>query len=83
MTLTVERLWERYGTLGHIAALEGEHRERVHKTFMEIVSAPEVEKNDKGEVLVHGNTYAVWTTKIPVEGRTGSQTVDDVERPRE
>ncbi|EME39647.1 hypothetical protein DOTSEDRAFT_28772 [Dothistroma septosporum NZE10] len=83
VTLSVESLWNRYSTLGHIAALEKEHRERVHKTFMEIVSAPEVEKNEAGEVAVHGNTYAVWTTKIPAEGRTGSQTLDDVERAAE
>ena len=80
VALSVDGLWERYSTLGHIAALEGEHRERVHKTFMEIVSAPEVEKNGKGEVIVHGNTYAVWTTKIPSEGRTGSDAFNDVER---
>lgn len=81
--MCLDKLWERYSTLGHIAALGAEHREHVQKAFMEIVSGSDVERNEKGEVTVHGNTYAVWTTKIPAEGRTGSQALDDVERSNE
>ncbi|KAK4615926.1 hypothetical protein CLAFUW4_10116 [Fulvia fulva] len=83
VALSVDSLWDRYSALGHIAALEGVYRERVRKTFMDIVSADEVEKNEKGEVTVHGNTYAVWTTKIPTEGRTGTEALGDVERREE
>lgn len=52
--------------------------QRTYKTFIDAINGPEVEVNDKGEVAVHGNTFVVWTTKIPEDGR-GSLT--DVERP--
>ena len=36
---------------------------------MDALNSPEVETNDNGEVAVHGNTYIVWSTKIPEDGR--------------
>ena len=29
-----------------------------------------------GNIVVHGTTYAVWTTKIPEEGRASLTNVD-------
>ncbi|CAK4034495.1 2-heptaprenyl-1 4-naphthoquinone methyltransferase like [Lecanosticta acicola] len=78
VALSRETLWERYRTLGHVAVLEGERREGVFKDFSEIVA--EAETNEKGELVVHGNTYAFWTTKIPAEGRTAEEAIDDDER---
>lgn len=34
------------------------------------MSAPDVEENEKGEVALHGATFAYWTTKIPAEGKS-------------
>lgn len=45
---------------------------------MDALNSPDVETNDKGEVAIHGNTYVIWTTKIPEDGRA---TLTDVERP--
>jgi hypothetical protein len=46
---------------------------------MDAISGPDVEKNADGNVVVHGKTYAVWSSKIPIEGR-GSLTGVDVLR---
>lgn len=67
VTLSVEQAWQRYNTLGHISTLEGEAKERVYKAFMDALTEG-VEQDDKGNVILHGNTWAVWTMKIPAEG---------------
>lgn len=36
---------------------------------MDAINGPDVETNDNGEVAVHGNTYTIWATKIPEDGR--------------
>lgn len=76
--LSEEQLWERYSTLGHVATLEGEQKDKFTREFKEIVNS--AEKDANGELVVHGNTYAVWTTKIPAEGRTAEDAVEDVEQ---
>lgn len=45
---------------------------------MDAVNSPEVETDENGNIAVHGTTIAVWTTKIPTEGRAG---LTDVEEP--
>lgn len=75
IALPVEGVWERYRTLGTLAVLEGERLQRAREAFDEAVQG--AERNGEGEVVVHGNTYAVWTTKIPEEGR---EELVDVER---
>lgn len=70
MRLSVEQAWARFNTLGHVAALEGEAKERVYKGFMDALTEG-VEQDDEGNVVLHGNTWAVWTTKIPAEGVDG------------
>jgi len=39
--------------------------QKAYKMFDEAISADDVPKNEKGEVAVHGNTFSVWTTKVP------------------
>ena len=45
---------------------------------MDALNSSEVETNEKGEVAVHGNTYIVWSTKIPEDGR---ESLTEVEMP--
>lgn len=92
VALSEEQAWDRYRTLGHIAVLEGDRlevsdhpplcdtvlitRQRTKKTFMDAISGPDVEKNAEGKVIVHGKTYAVWSSKIPAAGREGLTNVE-------
>ncbi|KAI9755138.1 MAG: Proteasome subunit beta type-1 [Chaenotheca gracillima] len=63
--LTPEKVWERYRTLSQIAILEGEEKERVMEKFFRIIKDGEdVERNDKGEVALHGVTLAAWTSRV-------------------
>ncbi|KAF2209918.1 hypothetical protein CERZMDRAFT_60985 [Cercospora zeae-maydis SCOH1-5] len=78
VTLTAQRAWERFATLGHIAVLEGDLLARTKQAFMDAVNGPDVEKDADGSVTLHGNTHAFWTTKIPAEGREG---LTGVQRP--
>jgi hypothetical protein len=45
---------------------------------MDAINSPEVETDSTGEVTLHGTTIAVWTTKIPAEGR---ESLTEVEKP--
>jgi hypothetical protein len=36
---------------------------------MDAINGPDVETDANGNVAVHGTTIAVWTAKIPTEGR--------------
>lgn len=50
-----------------------------YRKVMEILSSPDVEIDGDGNVVSHGETIAVWTTKIPEDGRDGLG--DTVETP--
>ncbi|KXT11154.1 hypothetical protein AC579_4068 [Pseudocercospora musae] len=77
VALPADKVWERYRTLGHISVLEDEKLEKTKVTFMDAIGARDVETDAAGNVVVHGNTYVVWTTKIPAEGR---ENLTEVER---
>ena len=62
--LTEQALWERYSTLSQIAVLEGEELKNTKETFTKALKDESVEKNDKGEIALHGVTYAVWTSRV-------------------
>jgi hypothetical protein len=62
--LSEEALWARINTLSHVAILEGEQRETAVSTFREALAMADVERNENGQVAVHGVTYFVWTNKI-------------------
>ena len=66
----VDDAWARFNTLGHVAALEGEAKERIHEAFTHALTEG-VERDDDGKVVLHGNTWAVWTMKIPADGADG------------
>lgn len=69
--LSEEAIWQRFGTLSQIAVLEGGEKERVKREFDEALRGGDVERNERGEIAMHGMTVAVWTTKIPAKGATG------------
>ena len=45
---------------------------------MDAMSGNDVDIDEDGKVAVHGATIAVWTTKIPGEGR---DSLTDIEKP--
>ncbi|KAG8622966.1 hypothetical protein KVT40_007942 [Elsinoe batatas] len=63
--LNKDRVWDRLNTLSQVSVLEGKERDDAVKLFRDAIDKPDTEVNDKGEVAVHGGTYAHWTTKIP------------------
>ena len=65
--LSEEALWSRYNTLSHIARLDGEAKEKVLRVFKDAMKGDDVERNEGGEVAVHGNTYLAWTTRMWAE----------------
>ncbi|CAD0111856.1 unnamed protein product, partial [Aureobasidium uvarum] len=66
--LSEEALWDRLSTLSQIAVLEGEEKETVRDFVSKTLKGDDVQKNEKGEVELHGMTVAAWTTKIPQKG---------------
>ena len=62
--LSEEALWNRFNTLSQIAVLEGEKKTAAQARFREALSMPDVERNEKGEVAVHGVTYFAWTDRM-------------------
>lgn len=66
--LSEEALWDRLSTLSQIAVLEGEERQKVKKVLEDALKEDDVQRNEKGEVELHGMTVAAWTTKIPQKG---------------
>ena len=54
--------------------------QRTYKIFMDAIDSPGEEVDRNGNIAVHATTYAVWTTKIPEEGRSG---LTEVDRPGE
>ncbi|KAK4197483.1 putative methyltransferase [Triangularia verruculosa] len=61
--LSEDALWSRINTLSQVAILEGADREAAIKVFKEALKSPDAERNDKGEIALHGVTYFVWTKK--------------------
>ncbi|KAK4659752.1 hypothetical protein QC762_113990 [Podospora pseudocomata] len=57
-------LWSRINTLSQVAILEGSDREAAVRVFKEALQSPDVERNEKGEIALHGVTYFVWTKKL-------------------
>jgi hypothetical protein len=40
-------------------------KQEFRRTFDTALSDAEVERNEKGEIAVHGTTVLAWTSKIP------------------
>ena len=62
--LSDEALWSRYNTLSQVAVLKGEQREEFVKRFQEVLRGDDVERNERGEIAVHGVTYFAWTDRL-------------------
>lgn len=62
--LTEDALWNRFNTLSQIAVLEGEKKVAAQAWFKEALTMDDVERNEKGEVAVHGVTYFAWTDRM-------------------
>lgn len=57
-------MWNRYLTISYIANSEGEERERIKKAVFDAMKGDGVEKNEKGEIALHGRTALYWTSRI-------------------
>lgn len=64
MWLRDEAIWDRFATLSQIANLDDGKKEEVRKRVFETLKGDDVERNDKGEVAVHGVTYLAWTSRV-------------------
>lgn len=62
--LSEDALWSRFNTLSQVAVLQGQEQEKAVRIFKEAVSGDDVERNEKGEIAVHGVTYFAWTDRI-------------------
>ena len=62
--LSDEALWSRFNTLSQVAVLKGEEREDFVKRFEEVLRGDDVERNERGEIAVHGVTYFAWTDRL-------------------
>ncbi|KAL9947522.1 hypothetical protein D7B24_000043 [Verticillium nonalfalfae] len=62
--LTEEALWKRLSTLSQVAVLEGDDLSRFRARLAEMLKEESVERNDKGEVALHGKTFFAWTSRL-------------------
>lgn len=62
--LSDEALWARINTLSQVAVLEGEQKREGERVFREALTGEDVERNDKGEVALHGVTFLAWTDRV-------------------
>jgi hypothetical protein len=59
-----DAIWSRFATLSQIAVLEGEKRESVRNTVLNALESDETQRNEKGQVEVHGQTYLAWSSRV-------------------
>jgi hypothetical protein len=62
--LTDEGVWARYATLSQIANLKGEKLDSVRKQVFDALKDENTDRNEKGEVGVHGVTHFAWTSRV-------------------
>lgn len=62
--LSKDALWSRMNTLSQISVLDGNEREQVLKIFDEALAGDDVQRNEKGEIAMHGQTYFAWTSSL-------------------
>jgi len=59
-----EAVWKRYSTLSQIANLDAERKESVRKEVLAALKEERGERNEKGEVALHGRTHLAWTSRV-------------------
>lgn len=57
-------VWSRYSTLSQIANQEESQKVKIKRRVLEALQDSSTERNEKGDVAVHGVTYLVWTSRI-------------------
>lgn len=62
--LAEEAVWERYHTLSQISIMEGEELEKTKQMVFDAMKGDDVERNEKGEVALHGVTFFAWTSRV-------------------
>lgn len=62
--LSDEAIWARFHTLSQIANLEGQKLEDIKEQVFQALKAEETNRNEKGELAIHGVTYLVWTSRV-------------------
>lgn len=62
--LQPEAIWSRVNTLSQVAILEGKDREEFVAKFNKLMTDGDVERNEKGEVAVHGSVYYAWSERL-------------------
>ncbi|KAL2881535.1 hypothetical protein SGCOL_003102 [Colletotrichum sp. CLE4] len=62
--LTPEAVWNRLRTLSQVAVLEGARAAAFKAEFDAVLAGESVERNEKGEVALHGVTYFAWTSRL-------------------
>jgi len=61
---TDEALWARFATSSHIVNLPSEKKEEVKTKVLNAIKGDGIDRNEKGEIVLHGLTYFVWTSAI-------------------
>jgi hypothetical protein len=62
--LSDEGVWLRFSTLSQITNQEGEKREQIRQRVLKALKDPSTERNENGDVAVHGVTYLAWTSRV-------------------
>jgi len=62
--LNDEAIWHRYSTLSQVAVLNENERSQVKEEVLNALQGEGTERNDRGEVALHGVTYLAWTSRI-------------------
>lgn len=62
--LSDEAIWNRFGTLSAITVMEPEKKEQVRQRVLKSLKEMDAERNEKGEVALHGKTYFFWTSRV-------------------
>ncbi|KAI9641145.1 hypothetical protein NHQ30_010575 [Ciborinia camelliae] len=62
--LSDEAIWNRFETLSEISVLEPEKKEQVKQKLLGSLKGMDAERNEKGEVALHGKTYFFWTSRV-------------------
>ncbi|QSZ35369.1 hypothetical protein DSL72_008239 [Monilinia vaccinii-corymbosi] len=62
--LSDEAIWNRFGTLSAISVLGPEEKERAKQAVLESLKGMDAERNERGEVALHGKTYFFWTSRV-------------------
>ncbi|KAI9814116.1 MAG: hypothetical protein M1832_006004 [Thelocarpon impressellum] len=62
--LRADAVWARYATLSQVAVLGGEERATLRSEVMRALGEGGAERNERGEVAVHGVACLAWAEKI-------------------